>query len=237
MPGLCSGVGLGDLSVADCLGGLLPSDGLKVATFVAYVLDLQDVQMEPKGSQVFPGILRQGRGEPQPILVYRLRGKGGQHPPEVSHKGVLGNGHDLVLGLSEDAFHRVVEDGLGFGGDLHIGDGLDVQRDIPFRESVGHRDLDGESLEGNVLNRFEDGHTHGPSTADRPITHSFATGKLPIPAREDRRHVRGHDDEEGLDGQNGHHDDNKEGESQRHRASHKIFGSHWSLLSLLRTIF
>ncbi len=209
------------------LGRLAAADRVEVPGVVGHVLDLQGVELEPEGAQVLVRLLDEALCELEPVLVDLFRGEGGQHAAQVALEGLLGDLVDLVHVLLEEALHRVAEDGLG-GGDLHVGDRVDLERDAAGGVGVLHRQGERDGLEAHPRGPLHDGDAQGPSAADHPVAHLAPVGHPAPPAREDDHLVGLADQEKTADER---HDREDQHQSHGSHNDHEV--GHHNLLSLL----
>ena len=174
--------------------------------------------MEAQRGKILARVLRQSLGEAQPVLVDGFGGQGRQHSAQVAGQRVLRQRLDLGFGLPEEPLDRVVEDPLGLGGNLHVGDRLDVEGDVPLGEGIAHQDLDGDGLEVHVVDRLDDRHPEDASAGDGAVSDLLTVRQQAVPACQHGGPVGRSDDDQTLDGRDQHddHDDKYDARYQGH---------------------
>ena len=180
--------GLRDGGVHPHSRALDAADRVQVAHVVRDVLDLQGVEHEAHAVEVVLRLLQQGVREARLVLVDLFGGELGEHAAQVALEGLLGDAHELLAGLAQEALDRVVEEGL-LARQRDVGHPVHVQGDATLGVGAAHLDVDGDVREIDAVDELEEGHAQGA-----PAAH-HAVADLPVA---DLAHAAGED--EGLVG-------------------------------------
>src|SRR6185295_5184308 len=217
------GLDLADLRAAPDLGAARAAHRREVAHPVADVLDLQVVQEQPHAVHVALGFVDQLLLEHDLLLVDLLGRELGDDAAQVPLQRVLGDERDVVARPPHEALERVVQERL-LAGELHVGDGLHVERHAAAGEGVLHRQLDRHVGERHPVDHLDHRHAHRPAAAHQPepdLALPLQAGHRPPAAGEDE-HLVGRADVDVPDDGDAGGEPGQDQDGDDHR------GDHWA---------
>ena len=123
-------VRLGDLRVADDLRDALAPDRREVVRVVGDVLDLEDVEVQPKLQEVLLDLGRERVGELEAVLVDLLGRERREHAPQVALERLLRHLLHVAEPASQEALDGVHDD-VRIRRQLDDGDGTRTLSGMP----------------------------------------------------------------------------------------------------------
>ena len=122
-------------------------------------------------------------------MVHLFRRQLRQHFAQHAFERLLCDERDLVHRRAEKALHRVAHV-RGVARDLHVGDGVHVERDAALRVRALHADLDGEEPHVHARDVLQQRHPKPAPTVQHLVSDLRAVLQPMLAAREDQNLVR-----------------------------------------------
>ena len=162
---------------------------VEVAFLIADLLHGEHVHADAHALQVLGGFRRQLLGETLAVAIDFLDGQRAQDGSKVTLQGLKDDFLDLVGRHAEETLGRGAQGDI-VTLDFDVGDRFDEDRNALQGVSPFDLERNGEHIEREVVDLFQQGEAKGRPTVDHPIAYLLAVCRLPLAATQDGHSVR-----------------------------------------------